>query len=249
MGDSDVSDPPFSLRHLVHDPYGGQVAQVTGEGAHLLSGARAKRIAERRLREEIMRGAVVPGQRLVEPELGERYGVTRNSARLALDVLIAERLVERIPNRGARVRVVPMSEAVALTECRQVLDGLLARKAAENATDGQIDLLRANLERMQRAVADEELLECSRLIQEHHRLLAESADQPMASSLVEHLQGQIARHEFRLLLSPGRGQRSLAELTRVVDAITERQSGTAESAARAHLQAVIDALLLESARE
>ncbi|WP_245160366.1 GntR family transcriptional regulator [Blastococcus sp. CT_GayMR20] len=225
------------------------MAQVTGEGEHLLSGARARRIAEQRLREEITRGLVVPGQRLVEPELGERYGVTRNSARLALDALITERLVERIPNRGARVRVVPTSEAVAIAECRQVLDGLLARKAAQNATDGQIDRLHANLERMQRAVADQELLEYSRLTQEHHRLLTESARQTMASALVQRLQGQIGRHEFRLLLRPGRPQQSLAELTRVVDAIAERRANSAESAARAHLQAVIDALLLESAGE
>ncbi len=219
------------------------MAQVTGEGAHLLSGVQAKRIAEQRLREEITRGAVVPGQRLVEPELGERYGVTRNSARLALDVLITEGLVERIPNRGARVRVVSTSEAVAIMECRQVLDGLLARKAAQNATVDQVDRLRANLERMQRAVAHQELLEYSALSQEHHRLLRESARQTMASSLVERLQGRIARHQFRLLLRPGRAQQSLAALTRVVDAITERQADSAESAARAHLQTVIDALL------
>jgi DNA-binding GntR family transcriptional regulator len=128
-------------------------------------------------------------------------------------------------------------------ECRQVLDGLLARKAAQNATVDQVDRLRVNLERMQRAVAHQELLEYSALSQEHHRLLRESARQTMASSLVERLQGRIARHQFRLLLRPGRAQQSLAALTRVVDAITERQADSAESAARAHLQTVIDALL------
>ena len=225
------------------------MVQVTGEGAHLLRGVRGKRIAERRLREEITRGAVVPGQRLVEPELGERYGVTRNSARLALDVLIAAGMVERIPNRGARVRVVPTSEVVAILECRQVLDGLLSRMAALNATDGQIDRFLANLERMRRAVADHELLEYSELTQEHHRLLAESARQPSASSLVQRLQGQIVRHQFQLLLRPGRARQALAELTRVVDAIAERRADAAEAAARAHVQGAIDALLLGAAGE
>jgi DNA-binding GntR family transcriptional regulator len=243
---NDVVRRTLVMKQLI-DPYGGLVAQVTGEGAHLLSGAHGKRLAEQRLRDEITRGAVVPGQRLVEPELGERYGVTRNSARLALDLLIAEGLVERIPNRGARVRVVSMSEVVAIMECRQVLDGLLAHKAAQNATDGQIDRLRANLERMQRAVADQELLEYSKLIQEHHRLLTESARQTLASSVVERLQGQLVRHQFQLLLSPGWAQQSLAELTRVVDAIAERRADCAESAARAHVQGGIDALLLQSA--
>jgi DNA-binding GntR family transcriptional regulator len=218
---------------------------VSGGGAHLLRGVQARRVVEQRLREEITRGAVVPGQRLVEPELGERYGVTRNSARLALDVLITEGLVERIPNRGARVRVVSPSEAVAILECRQVLDGLLARKAAQNATVEEVDRLRAVLERMRQAVADREVLVYSTLVQEHHRLLRESARQPMASSLVESLQSRIARHQFRFLLRPGRAQQSLDGLARVVDAVAGRRPDAAESAARAHLQAVIDAVLRE----
>jgi DNA-binding GntR family transcriptional regulator len=225
------------------------VAQVTGDGARLLSGVRARRIAEQRLREEITRGVVVPGQRLVEPELGERYGVTRNSARLALDVLIAEGLVERIPNRGARVRIVSTAQAVDLMECRQVLDGLLARKAAQNATDGQLDRLRANLERMRGAVAGQDPLEYFTLLREHHRLLRESACHPIASSLVERLQSQIVHHQFRLLFRPGRVQKSLAGLSRVVDAVTTRRADRAEAAARAHVQGVIDALLVEPAGE
>jgi DNA-binding GntR family transcriptional regulator len=219
------------------------VAQVTGERARLLTGVQGRRIAEQRLREEIIRGALVPGQRLVEPELGERYGVTRNSARLALDVLIAAGMVERIPNRGARVRILSTAEVVAIMECRQVLDGLLSRRAAQHATGDQIDRLRANLGRMQRAVADHELLEYWSLLQEHQRLLGEAARQPLASSLVERLQGPAVRHRFQLLLRPGRAQQSLAELTRVVEAVAERRADSAESAARANLQGVIDGLL------
>ncbi|NEK84704.1 GntR family transcriptional regulator [Blastococcus saxobsidens] len=214
----------------------------------MLRGVRAKRIAEQGLRAEIVRGAVAPGQWLVEPELGERYGVTRNSARLALDVLIAEGLVERIPHRGARVRVVSTAEAVAVLECRQVLDGLLAHKAAQNATGGRADDLRDNLLRMQRAVADQELLECSTLVREHHRLLRELADHPMASSLVAQLEGRIVRHEFQLLLRPGQAGRSVAGLARVVDAVGERRAEAAEAAARAHVQELVDALLPEPVR-
>lgn len=225
----------------VRGPYGGPVVPSAG-GAHLLSGVRARRLAERRLREEITRGTVVPGQRLVEPELGERYGVTRNSARLALDALITEGLVERIPNRGARVRIVSAAEAVAILECRQVLDGLVARKAAGNATADQVGRLRANLERMRRAVADQALLDVADQVREHHRLLAEAARQPLASSLVEGLQSQVVRHQFQWLLRPGRAQQALDRLTEVVDALEGRRAGAAEMAARAHVQDVIDDL-------
>jgi DNA-binding GntR family transcriptional regulator len=84
------------------------------------------------------------------------------------------------------------------------------------------------------------------LIQEHHRLLRESARQTMASALVERLQGQTVRHQFQLLLRTGCAQQSLAALTRVVDALAERSADCAEEAARAHLQGAIDGLQLES---
>ena len=67
-------------------------------------------------------------------------GVTRQSLRAALLDLTADGLVERIPNRGARVRVVSTAEAVAITECRMALEALCAVKAAERITElaGQV---------------------------------------------------------------------------------------------------------------
>lgn len=137
------------------------------------------------------------------------------------------------------------AEAVAVLECRQVLDGLLARKAAQNASAGRADGLRDNLVRMRRAVADQELLEYTLLVREHHRLLRELARQPMATSLVERLEGRIVRHQFQLLLRPGQAQRSIAGLARVADAVGEGAADSAGSAARAHMQDLIDALLQE----
>jgi DNA-binding GntR family transcriptional regulator len=80
-----------------------------------LAGARGRRQAGERLRRAILAGDMVPGQRLVEEELAAMTGVTRASVRAALFDLTAEGLVERIPNRGARVRAITAAEAVAIT--------------------------------------------------------------------------------------------------------------------------------------
>src|SRR3712207_4871623 len=112
----------------------------------------AQETAERALRVAISRGDMPPGYRLVEAELAARTGVSRSAVRLAIDALAAEGLVERIQNKGARVRVVSAEEAVAITECRMPLEGLLARKAAERITDAEADRLRAHLQTMTAAV-------------------------------------------------------------------------------------------------
>src|SRR6188472_2504303 len=93
--------------------------------------------AESTLRAAIADGDLLPGARLVEADLVAMLGVSRSNIRLAIDALAAEGLVERIQHKGARVRVVSPEEAVAITECRMPLEGLLARKAAERVTDAE----------------------------------------------------------------------------------------------------------------
>src|SRR3954453_11322866 len=127
--------------------------------------------AERALRAAISRGDMPPGYRLVEAELVALLEVSRSNVRLAIDALAAEGLVERIPNKGARVRVVSTEEAVAITEARMALGGLIARKAAARATDDDVDRLRAHLDGMRCAVEVGDLLKYSALIQQLHGMI------------------------------------------------------------------------------
>jgi DNA-binding GntR family transcriptional regulator len=194
------------------------------------------------LRTAITNGDVVPGQRLVEPELAETFDVTRASVRAALIDLAAEGLVERIPYRGARVRVVTVEEAVAITECRMVLEGLCAAKAAQHATDDQIAALRQLGSQMRFAVDDGEPMKYSAMNRELHRMVLDIADQPVAADLLRRLHAQIVRHQFRLALRGGRPQVSLLEHLAIIDAIAARNPDAAERATRAHLRSVIAAL-------
>lgn len=194
------------------------------------------------VRAAILGGDMVPGQRLVEAELAELYGVSRANVRAALVDLTAEGLVERIPHRGARVRVVSLDEAVAITECRLVLEGLCAAKAAERVTDAQAGTLAELGEGMRRAVADGEPLKYSALNRELHRFVCEIAAQPVADRLLQRLNAQLVRHQFRLALRPGQPHASLPEHRAIIDAIRRRDPAAAESAARSHLRSVIRAL-------
>jgi DNA-binding GntR family transcriptional regulator len=205
-------------------------------------GAAATRLAADALRTALMNGDLAPGQRLVEAELARSFNVSRASLRAALIGLAGEGLVERIPNRGARVRVVTVAEAVAITECRMVLEGLCAAKAAERVTDQQVAVLTDLGEQMSRAVANGDPMKYSTLNRELHRLVREYAAQPVASGLLDRLNGQLVRHQFRLALRTGRPQVSLPEHLAIIEAIARREPAAAEAAARAHLRSVISAL-------
>jgi DNA-binding GntR family transcriptional regulator len=195
------------------------------------------------LRQAILSGDVAPGQRLVEEELASMLGVTRASLRAALIDLAAEGLVERVPNRGARVRVVSMQEAIAITECRMALEALCAGKAAQNVSDEEAAQLRELGKNLTRAVADGSPLKYSELNRELHRRVGVISRQQVAVSLLERLHAQIVRHQFQLALRPGRPEKSLSEHLAILNAIADRRPDEAEQATRRHLSSVIDALL------
>jgi DNA-binding GntR family transcriptional regulator len=208
----------------------------------LREGAAGTQVAVTALRDALARGDLAPGQRLIEGDLAETYGVTRASVRAALIDLTSEGLVERIPNRGARVRIVSVEEAVAITECRMVLEGLCAARAAERATGGDIDSLTKLGDQMRAAVTDGEPMKYSELNRQLHRQVREIAAQPVANAVLDRLNGQLVRHQFRLSLRAGRPQVSLGEHLAIIDAIGRRDPSAAEAAARAHLASVIKAL-------
>lgn len=170
-------------------------------------------------------------------------GVTRASLRAALIDLAAEGLVERVPNRGARVRVVSTEEAVAITECRMALEALCASKAAQNVTDEEAAQLRELGRNLTRAVADGNPLKYSELNRELHRRVGVISRQAVAVGLLERLHAQIVRHQFQLALRPGRPETSLGEHLAILNAIADRRPCDAELAARRHLSSVIEALL------
>ena len=194
------------------------------------------------LRDAIVDGEFVPNQRLVEADLSERFGASRGNVRSALLELTAEGLVERVQNRGARVRAVSLTEAIEITEVRMVLEGLCAARAATRLTDDDRDRLRGIGTAMQEAVRSGDLLGYSELNRQLHALIRELGGQSTARAVLERLRGQNVRHQFRLALHPGRAAVSLPQHLEIIEALCAGDSDAAEAAVRRHLRSVIDTL-------
>jgi DNA-binding GntR family transcriptional regulator len=194
------------------------------------------------IRAAIADGEFVPNQRLVEADLSERFGASRASVRTALVELTSEGLVERVQNRGARVRAVSLAEAVEITEVRMVLEGLCAAKAAERLTDEDRDRLRGIGTAMEAAVAAGDLLGYSELNKQLHALVRTLAGQNTAGSILERLRAQNIRHQFRLAMHPGRPSVSLPQHLQIIEALCAGDAEAAEAAMRRHLRSVIDTL-------
>lgn len=195
-----------------------------------------------RLHQAILRGDFQPHERLIETDLAQQYNVGRAAIRTALARLEQDGLVERVPNRGARVRGISEAEAVERTEVRAVLEGLAARYAAQHVTDAEIVELRAMVGTMETCLAEGDLLGLSELNGRLHDRLLHIANNQTITRLIAHLHIQHVRSQFRLVLVPGRPQRSVAEHRAIVEAVAARDPDAAEVAMRRHRANTVEAL-------
>jgi DNA-binding GntR family transcriptional regulator len=194
------------------------------------------------VRRAIHEGDFVPNQRLVEGDLSVQFGASRAAVRTALVQLAAEGLVERVQNRGARVRAVSLEEAVEVSEVRMVVEGLCAAKAAVRASEEDLAILAGIAADMRAAVERGDVFGYSELNRRLHATVRLAGNQAVADAVLERLRGQNVRHQFRLALLPGRATVSLPQHLEIVDAICARDPERAEAAMRAHLASVIETL-------
>jgi len=194
------------------------------------------------LREAIVAGRLAPNERLVEEELAARIGTTRANVRAALARLEAEGLVTREHNRGARVRVIAVAEALEILEVRATVEALVARRAAARAVDAERDQLRAIVAQMEARAAASDLLGYSQLNAQLHAAILAIAAHATAAKVLSTLQSQAVRFQFRTILQPGRPAQSLAEHRAIVERICAGDEDGAEAAMRRHLDGVVHAL-------
>src|SRR5690349_6893215 len=111
------------------------------------------------IRAAIVRGDYAPNQRLIEADLSDTFGASRATVRIALLELANEGLVERLPNKGSRVRAISIEEAIEILEVRIGVEGLCAAKTASHVSDDEVEEFRDLRRHMLDAVADGDLVE------------------------------------------------------------------------------------------
>jgi DNA-binding GntR family transcriptional regulator len=94
-----------------------------------------------RLRRDILDCALPPGTELHEPELAERFAISKSPVRDALLRLEAERLVVIRPRKGYKVAPVSLSDARDLFEFRALIEQTCVMNAAENAPESSLAAL------------------------------------------------------------------------------------------------------------
>jgi DNA-binding GntR family transcriptional regulator len=184
------------------------------------------------LLELIIKGALRPGQHLVEVELAERLGVSRQPVRETLQRLSNEGWVDLRPGQGAFVHQPTDAEADQLMAVRALLEAEAARLAAANAVDGSIERLRAMWRDGVAALAADDIDAVVSANAALHARVMELA----ANDVLAELAAQVSRR-VRWYYTPvarQRGERSWEEHAALIDAIEARDQDRAARIMREH---------------
>ncbi|WP_352981237.1 GntR family transcriptional regulator [Mesorhizobium sp. M1227] len=103
------------------------------------------------LRSRILNAELRPGTDLNEPDLVEEYGVSRTPVREALIKLASDALVEIVPNRGARIAPIDVTEIPALFEALELAERAINRFCALRHTSAQLTQIEQSNQAFERA--------------------------------------------------------------------------------------------------
>ncbi|MGO2111038.1 MAG: GntR family transcriptional regulator [Pseudoclavibacter sp.] len=194
-----------------------------------------------RIAHDIRDGFYHPRERLVEMELCERFGASRNAVRAALIELTALGLVEREANRGARVRRVSLDEAIESAEVRLTLQAMCTRLAAANATDDDRQALQGLVDELRAAVDEGDRPRSSGANSAISKRIREISGHATATRIIESLQAQVPLNRYPYQI-PDRRLDSMREFESVVASVISGDEDAALDSAIVHRDNVVNAL-------
>lgn len=188
------------------------------------------------LRQAIIAGEFLPGQRLVEIDLCEALQISRPSLREALRHLESERLVTFVPNRGCFVAAMEWADAEHIYETRLLLEPEMVARAAERIQDVQLSELTVGLEQFRLAVAQNSKLDQVSASDHFYQAIFSAAGNTIIEEILKGLNARISVLRARSMSRSGRAPHSLAELEAIRAALIARNPEEARLAARRHIE-------------
>ncbi|WP_380053183.1 GntR family transcriptional regulator [Falsihalocynthiibacter sp. SS001] len=185
-------------------------------------------------------GIYRPGDRLVESELAEKFGVSRTPIREALQRLETQTLLTR-DGRSLIVASLDHNQLAELYVVRTELEGLAARLAARHAAPEEIRVLRDMVEEDRGFINDPEALSLANRrfhkqihLASHNRYLVQQLD------LVHRTMALLATTSLAV---EGRGETALNEHEAIVEALEKRDGEAARSALKDHISKAFETRL------
>ena len=195
-----------------------------------------------RLRDMVIEGALEPGARLNERVLCEQLQVSRTPLREAYRVLASEGLLELLPNRGAIVAPLSMSELDDTIEVMRALEELAGRLVVERIDDEGLRRLQAMHHEMVAHFLRRDLRAYFKANQDIHLALFAATGNAILEREYRMLNARIRRYRYMANLSPERWQESIDEHEAIMALLGARDGAGLGQRLASHLANKLEAV-------
>lgn len=188
------------------------------------------------LRSAIALGEYEPGAKLTEREIATRFGVGRTGVREALRYLAAEDILDISENRGARVKTISYAEALNLFQIREALESLAGELFTSRASGPQKIELAKSLEPMAAAMKAGDITQTLVMGDLFYSHLLRGSQNPELQRMTEMLRVRISQVRRISLTLPDSGDKTMASLQNIVNAVLLGDPAKAREACGAHVR-------------
>ncbi|HKK02027.1 MAG TPA: GntR family transcriptional regulator [Desulfuromonadales bacterium] len=184
------------------------------------------------IREAILKGTLRPGEKVAEPELAERFGISRTPIREAFRQLESEGYLTVIPRKGAVVSSLSERDVEEFYAIKSILEGYAARIAAERLTERDIDRLEAINERLHLLAEEGDVKTFFKVHNEFHDLFIRAAGNEKLFELIGQMMMKFNRLRMASLSLPGRMEISVQEHKKIIKAFKSHNGDRADNLVR-----------------
>ena len=184
------------------------------------------------IRDAIISGSLKAGSRVSEPELAERYGISRTPIREAFRQLESEGYLTVIPRRGAVVSEFSQKDVEEFYAIKSILEGYAARRACEKLTEKELGRLQAVNDRLAELAEHNDIKTFFRVHGDFHDMFIKAADNEKLRELISSLVTRFQRLRLMSLSLPGRMRISVQEHEKIIEAFRNKDAETAETLVR-----------------
>ena len=184
------------------------------------------------IRDAIISGSLKAGSRVSEPELAERYGISRTPIREAFRQLESEGYLTVIPRRGAVVSEFSQKDVEEFYAIKSILEGYAARCACEKLTPKELDKLQAINDRLADLAKHNDVKSFFKIHNDFHDLFIKAADNEKLRELITSVVNRFQRLRLMSLSLPERMRISVQEHEKIIDAFRRKDAATAEALVR-----------------
>jgi DNA-binding GntR family transcriptional regulator len=185
---------------------------------------------------EIAQGRLRPGERIIQEQIAQELGVSRQPVQQALLLLNTQGVLQDAPGRGLIVAQMDPDYVRNLYDIRAMIEGLAFRRAAELNNACARKLGPALIQKGRQAVNEGSMADMISVDIDFHHLIHELSRNPLIAPTMEAQWLYTQRVMGDVLMRDGTAQRIWAEHEEMLGAVMDGDGDQAERLARRHIE-------------